>query len=111
MIPIGHSFPINLDKSLKIEAERAISEAVCALGIDNGPSNVDLILGRDGKARIIEIGARIGATCLPELVYFHTGIDWIEQSIKVAMGESPTLSPHCSRIVAARILEQLQMVF
>lgn len=105
MIPIGHSFPIELDKELKIEAEKTISAAVIALGIHNGPSNVDLILGKDGKARIIEIGARIGATCLPELVCYHTGIDWIMEAIRVAMGENPNLRYSDDRIVAARILE------
>lgn len=105
MIPVGHSFPIKLDGDLKIEAEKSICAAVCALGIHDGPSNVDIILGKDGKARIIEIGARIGATCLPELVYYHTGINWIEEAIKVVMGESPNLSPSHYQIVAARILE------
>lgn len=105
MIPIGHSFPIEIDEGLKIEAEKVISAAVIALGIHNGPSNVDLILGKDGKARIIEIGARIGATCLPELVYYHSGIDWIMEAIRIAMGENPNLRYSDDRIVAARVLE------
>jgi len=105
LIPTGHSFPIILGDFAKKETTAAIAAAVCALGINDGPSNVDLILGLDGKPHIIEIGARIGATCLPELVHYHTGIDWIRESIRVAMGEPANLSVSHLRTVAARILE------
>lgn len=88
MIPVGHSFPSTLDSKALSSAEAAIKEAVDALGINTGPSNVDCIVDTSGKVKIIEIGARMGATCLPELVAFHTGINWTKQTVKAAIGES-----------------------
>jgi biotin carboxylase len=82
MVPIGHSFPAHLPGDIIAKVETACAKAVDAIGINSGPANVDLILGEDGRPMIIEIGARIGATCLPELVKYHTGIDWVEQTIK-----------------------------
>src|SRR5690606_9400813 len=84
MIPIGHSFPFSkMDKSQKVQVIEDIKQAVIALGIADGPANVDLILDkRTNRVKIIEIGARIGATCLPELVRYHTGIDWVAETIK-----------------------------
>lgn len=107
MIPVGHSFPFKYLNDL--ERELAISDiqkAVLALGIFDGPSNVDLILDKkDNRVKIIEIGARIGATCLPELVFYHTGIDWVQATINSAINESPDLNVIDDQPVAAFIIE------
>lgn len=102
-IPIGHSFPSKLPEETIKKIEDAISKALKALGIDYGPSNIDLIVTEEGP-QIIEIGARMGVTCLPELVYEHTGINWVEQAIKVALGEKPSLKPKYSKAGAAILL-------
>ena len=102
-VPIGHSFPSTLSEETIEEIENAISKALEALDIDCGPSNVDLILTEDGP-KIIEINARMGTTCLPELVYNHTGINWVEQAIKGALGEIPSLKPKYNKACAALLL-------
>jgi len=107
MIPIGHSFPIiGFTNEELNQINIDIKKAVNVLGIKDGPSNIDLIVdSKDNTVKIIEIGARIGATCLPELVKYHTGIDWIEASIKTAIGESPDLKMKINKPVAALILQ------
>lgn len=106
MIPTGHSFPSFLEDSELDYAVKAVKECVEALEIKEGPSNIDLIFDkRDGKAKIIEVGARIGATCLPELVAYHTGIDWVEATILNALGLPVNLNPSSNQAVAAEILE------
>lgn len=107
MIPIGHSFPFDLindeDKKRAIED---IKNAVISLGIENGPANVDLILDKtNNRIKIIEIGARIGATCLPELVNYHTGIDWVEQTILNTLDENIDLEIKQNIPVTAFIIE------
>jgi biotin carboxylase len=106
MIPIGHSFPFTeLNKSESVNAEKKIKEAVEAIGIENGPANIDLILDKKSKEiKVIEIGARIGATCLPELVEHFTGIDWVKQSIYSALGMEVHLKSGKKQPVAAMIL-------
>lgn len=107
MIPVGHSFPFKYlnDEERKL-AIADIQKAVLALGIFDGPSNVDLILDkRDNRVKIIEIGARIGATCLPELVHYHTGINWVEATIHSALGDIPDLQITTSQATAAFILQ------
>lgn len=93
MIPIGHSFPFKyLSEGERDTAIYAIKLAVEALGIKDGPANVDLILDKNtNRIKIIEIGARIGATCLPELVTYYTGLDWVEATIRSAIGAPPSL--------------------
>jgi len=105
LVPIGHSFPSSLSLEQKIRAETSIKNALKAIGISDGPANIDLIL--DDKTQIvnvIEIGARIGATCLPELVYFHTGIDWVKNSILNCIGEKTSFNSTTNIAVAAHII-------
>lgn len=102
-IPIGHSFPSKLPEKTLRNIEDVISKALKAMQIDCGPSNIDLILTNDGP-KIIEINARMGTTCLPELVYEHTGINWVEQVIKAAFGEIPSLKPKYNKACAAILL-------
>jgi biotin carboxylase len=107
MIPIGHSFPFSMldEKSSRIAIED-IKNAVEAIGIENGPANIDLILDkRTNRVKVIEIGARIGATCLPELVHYHTGIDWVKQTILNSVGEEVDLKVKENNSVAAIIIE------
>lgn len=84
MIPVGHSFPFNSPINLDIEEIKdTIKTAVNAIGIVNGVANIDLIYDtKKNKIQIIEIGARMGATCLPELIQAHTGVDWVEKSLE-----------------------------
>lgn len=107
MIPIGHSLPFTmLNEQDKKNAIEDIKNAIDTLGIKNGPANVDLILDKKtNRVKIIEIGARIGATCLPELVHYHTGIDWIKQTILNAIGETVNLKLTSVKPVAALIVQ------
>jgi biotin carboxylase len=102
-VPVGHSFPSKLPEEIFKKIEDTVSKALIALGIDYGPSNIDLIVTEEGP-KILEIGARMGLTCLPELVYEHTGINWVEQAIKVAISEKPSLKPKYSKACAAILL-------
>lgn len=105
MIPVCHSFPVKLSEDKKQKAERDIAAAVDALGINSGPSNIDIILDKTGEAKVIEVGARIGATCLPELVEYYTGIDWVKATIQNALNEPFSLTETQSKPVAAVVLE------
>tara|TARA_A100001011_G_scaffold399339_1_gene507518 strand:- start:111 stop:1793 length:1683 start_codon:yes stop_codon:yes gene_type:complete len=105
MIPLAHSFPSTLPKQALLKAEEAIKACVEALGIEDGPSNIDLIFDKNGNPRIIEVGARIGATCLPELVLYYKGIDFTRAAVQVACGIKPDLTSKFSQPCAAFILE------
>lgn len=106
MIPIGHSFPFKeLSETENEYAVKKIKEAVKAIGINDGPANIDIILDyRRREVKIIEIGARIGATCLPELVEHHTGIKWVEMAVRSAIGETVNLTKKMQQPVAAEIV-------
>lgn len=82
VVPIGHYVPFDmLLPDLNDQMERAVK----ALQMDNCAINADLIL-KDGKIYFLEIAARAGATCLPELVSTYYGIDYYELIVRAALG-------------------------
>ena len=88
--PIGHSLPVNLPPAQSAELQEIVCRAVRALGIRDAVCNVDLMLA-DGRIQVLEIGARMGATCLPENVAVFTGIDVYGYLLQLALGEAPPL--------------------
>jgi len=101
--PIGHSIPSNLSPEAERRTTKAIQQAVTALGITDVVSNVDLMLV-DGEPMLIEIGARMGATCLPEILAIYAGVDTYEHCICLALGEYRPLGTYPQQPSAALLL-------
>ncbi|WP_074598597.1 ATP-grasp domain-containing protein [Sediminibacillus halophilus] len=104
MIPIGHSLPPSLNENQISKIKKECEKALTSLGITNGPSNIDLIIDDFGIPYVVEIGARIGATKLPEIVKYHSGVDLIELAIKLAIGEKINLPIAKNKPVAVEML-------
>lgn len=102
--PIGHSFPfsdemINLD-----EASQTIENAVKALDIDQCIANVDCKM-HDSKVHILEIGARMGGTCIPENIYYYSGLDPYAHIVELALGNHPSISTPNKQPNASMLLQ------
>ena len=85
-VPIGHFVPYNLPESIVNDMVCQLKKSIFALRLDNCAINADFML-KDNEVYVLEIGARAGATCLPELVSTYYGIDYYESIINVALGE------------------------
>lgn len=102
-VPIGHSFPFSSDGFDTKAIENVARAGIQALGIQDGGVNLDFIYASNGP-QIIEIGARLGGTCLPELVQLHSGINIIQEVIHIALGEEPDLKIKTKEPVAALLI-------
>ncbi len=89
-VPVGHYFPLEADESLikKIEAETA--RTIAAVEMDNCSVNMDVIIS-DDQPYILEASGRCGATCIPELISMHYGIDYYETMVKCAIGDDAAI--------------------
>lgn len=85
-VPIGHSLPVNLPKNIEKKCIEVIHSAVQAIGLKNTVANVDLMIC-ENDVYILEIGARMGATCLPENISIYNGVDIYEYLIGLAVGK------------------------
>lgn len=86
-VPYGHMFPSDLPGQIKSELKDYIGQIVKMLKLKNGPLNFDMMITSRGPV-VIELGARLGGNCLPELLKLHTGFDSIKAVIQIALNES-----------------------
>jgi biotin carboxylase len=87
-VPIGHYVPYSIPPVVEAEARRQIELSVRALGLSTCAINVDFILS-DDQVYVLEIGARAGGTCLPELVSIHYDIDYYAYIVELSLGSKP----------------------
>ena len=85
-VPAGHSFPLDAPQAVLDAARDAIGRAIAASGLATGAFNSDVMVTPEGGVSVLEMGARCGATGIPELITMHTGIDYYAQIIRAGLG-------------------------
>lgn len=90
-VEMGHSQPSKfVGDDLKKISDLAKS-AVKAVGIQDSPAHVEMMVTKDGP-KMIELGARMGGDCITtHLVPLSTGIDMVKAAINISLGNIPDL--------------------
>ncbi len=92
-VELGHNQPSCFPEKDVEEIKQAAYKGVIALGLDNCAAHAEIKL-QDGKAYIMEIGARLGGDFIStELTHLSTGIDMVAAAVNVALGIEPNLQP------------------
>jgi biotin carboxylase len=101
-VEMGHSIPSLLPEKIKACIKDTACNAVKAIGIDKGASHTEIIVTDDGP-KIVELGARLGGDCITtHLVPLATGVDMVECSIRIALGEEPDTLQRYTKGAAVR---------
>lgn len=103
-LPEGHRFPYECPPRVQEDIRTQILAAVQAVGMDQGAFNADVLITEEGKALILEMGGRAGATCIPELISLYLGCDYYEQIIRCALGLPVDFSHGDVRPAMAKLL-------
>ncbi len=90
-VELGHNqssiYPIEIQEKIKAAA----IEGVRALDVNNCACHAEIKV-QDGKAYIMEVGARLGGDFIStELTHLSTGIDMVAAAINCALGIEPNL--------------------
>lgn len=103
-VEMGHSQPSQLAETDLARIRDLASRAVLAVGIDNCPAHVEIILTADGP-KMVELGARMGGDCITtHLVPYSTGIDMVKAAIEISLGIEPDFTPTLHKAGAVRFL-------
>ena len=103
-VEMGHSQPSALSEATKRSICEVAIRANKAIGISNGPSHTEIKVTKEGP-KVVELGARLGGDCITtHLVPLSTGVDMVECSIKISLGETPNLEPKWEQGSAIRYL-------
>lgn len=104
-VEMGHSQPSQLSEDTREKIKSVAIAANKAIGIQNGPSHTEIKVTKDGP-KIVELGARLGGDCITtHLVPLSTGVNMVECSIRIALGEKPDLEAKWSKGSAIRYLK------
>lgn len=103
---LGHSVPSCLDEKTERHIKECVVNAICALNINFGSVNMDLLLSEDGAVHIVDIGARMGGNLIgSNIIPAGTGIDYIGAMLCAAAGDAVTLTPQGEpKCVVTRLL-------
>ncbi|ALV39343.1 ATP-grasp domain-containing protein [Streptomyces sp. CdTB01] len=92
-VELGHALPARLPAA----AERALLDqagrAIAAVGVRNGATHTELLLGPDDRCTVLEIGARLGAGHIGVLIQHALGIDPWRTLWDMALGRPVTITP------------------
>lgn len=92
-VELGHSQPSCFSAEDVEKLKAAAVAGVKALGVNNCACHAEAKL-MDGKAYLMEIGARLGGDFIStELTHLSTGIDMVAAAINCALGIKPCLEP------------------
>lgn len=87
-VPIGHIWlctqPIEIQQKIYDDIQKIFS----ILKMNTQAFNIDVVVDKNQKIYVIEIGARNGGNFIPKVIKYATGVDLTEYTIKAAMGES-----------------------
>ncbi len=109
-VETGHTQPSRLPKTDVDAIKDLASRAVKAVGIENGPAHVEIMLTKNGP-KMIELGARMGGDCITtHLVPLSTGVDMIKAVIQLSCGETPDITPKFNKGSAIRFIDAKQGV-
>lgn len=102
---LGHAIPSGLDEMTEERVRQTVIKAIKALGINSGSVNMDLLMDSEGKVYIVDIGARMGGNMIgPCIIPYATGMDYMANMIRVAVGEPVDLMQGKKCAVATRLL-------
>lgn len=103
-VEMGHTQQSLLPDEAICQIRDLAIRAVRAVGIDNGPAHVEIMLTATGP-KMIELGARMGGDCITtHLVPLSTGIDMIKATIDISLGLRPDITPKCDMGSAIRYI-------
>ena len=104
-VEMGHSQPSRLNPDDLEKIRDLACRAVKAVGIENGPAHVEIMLTKDGP-KMVELGARMGGDCITtHLVPLSTGIDMIKATIDICLGQTPDIEPKFQKGSAIRFFD------
>lgn len=104
-IEVGHLEPAPLTDTVAAGVQSLVFAGLDALGIRFGAAHSEVRIDSSGKARIIEIGSRMGGDCIgSDLVPLSTGQDYVRMVVDAAAGRPPQMAPEDKKVAAIRFL-------
>jgi biotin carboxylase len=87
-VPVSASFPYNMPEWIHEKIHGEIQRLITLLHMGNCTYNFDIRIDKDFNVYLMEIAPRDGGNYIPQVIKHLTGVDLVEYSVRMAMGES-----------------------
>ncbi len=102
---LGHAIPTDLPVDVEERSKHCVESAIKALGINSGSVNMDMLITDEGKIHIVDMGARMGGNMIgPCIIPYGTGVDYMANMIRNAVGDEVVIERSSHGAVATRLL-------
>lgn len=95
-VPISASFPYNMPEEIQDKVHLEIQRLITALNMQNCTYNFDMRIDKDYNVYLMEVAPRDGGNYIPQIIKYATGLDLVEYSILLAMGEKIDVPEKCT---------------
>jgi biotin carboxylase len=98
-VELEHHQPSKFWKShLHDKILSTVKNSLDTLGVKYGASHSELIITKDGKVYVTEIGARMGGDFIgSNLVMLSTGFDFLKAIIEISLNQKPDINFKCNQ--------------
>ena len=86
-VALGEFWPSLLTAEQKIRVDAELQRLIAALGMRTCAYNIEVILDKNDKVYILELGPRNGGSYIPQLIQYATGVDLVTPTLLAAMGD------------------------
>lgn len=103
-VETGHDFPAALASDARNNILCHVRKVCKEIKLDWGPVHVEIKLDRRSRPQIIEINPRLAGGFIPELVRLASGVNLIEETVRLSTGSGRTLKVTRSNHASIRFL-------
>ena len=91
---LGHAIPSGLPADVENRIKECVRKAIVAMGVNHGSINMDILVSEDYSVHIVDVGARMGGNLIgSHIIPIGTGIDYMGNMIKAAVGDKTNWNP------------------
>jgi len=90
-VPSSINYPSLLPEHIHAKIQSDLQRAIDLLKIKFGGFNIEVIVDENDEVFLIEIGARNGGNCIPDIIKCASNVDMIKMSVDACMGEEPKI--------------------
>lgn len=94
----GYGVLADVPNHIKVGIEQVLHSIISQFGIKNGALHLELRWTKDGW-RLIEINPRVSGGAMNDMILAAFGFNLVEETLKLYVGESPSLMPRCTNYV------------
>lgn len=87
LVPVGKSYPLLLENADILEIKNTLNKMIDKLGLKFGSINIELVVDKENKVWLIDVGPRAGGNMIPDLLSVIFNVDVVRMAVLTSMGE------------------------